>query len=75
MRIGVMRRLSSTEQDMMAEYEELKAKIQQLVAEGKLDPRPSREQRIDFAYGNAKLSNPAVTLEMAIAAVDAEPEA
>jgi hypothetical protein len=30
----------------------------------------SREQRISFAYGNAKLSNPLVTREMVERAVD-----
>jgi hypothetical protein len=56
----------------MNEYEDLKAKVQQLLAAGKIEPRPSRDQRIDFAYGNTKIENADVTREMAVQAVDAK---
>jgi len=32
--------------------------------------RPTREQRVDWAYGNAKIENSDVTREMAERAVD-----
>lgn len=56
----------------MNEYEDLKAKVQSLMATGRLDRTPSREQRIDFAYGNTKIENADVTIEMAERAVDAK---
>lgn len=37
---------------------------------GEIRKLPTREQRIDFAYGNCKLSNPDVTREMVERAVD-----
>ena len=55
----------------MSNYDDLKAKVQTLLAEGQLDPAPTREQRIDFAYGNTKLENEKITREMAERAVDA----
>jgi hypothetical protein len=45
--------------------------VQRLLAAGQLDRAPTREQRIDFAYGNAKIENEDVTREMAERAVDA----
>jgi hypothetical protein len=57
----------------MSTYEELKAKVQELQAAGKLSTVPTREQRIDFAYGNTKIENDAVTKAMAIDAVDRAP--
>ena len=56
----------------MNEYEDLKAKVRQLLAAGKIEPRPSRDQRIDLAYGNTKIENADVTREMAVQAVDAK---
>jgi hypothetical protein len=56
----------------MNEYEDLKNKVQQLLTAGKIEPKPSRDQRIDFAYGNTKIENAAVTREMAAQAVDAK---
>jgi hypothetical protein len=56
---------------MSTTYDELKAKVQQLTAEGKLPRVPTREQRIDFAYGNTKIENDDVTREMVVRAVDA----
>jgi hypothetical protein len=55
----------------MNEYEELKGKVQALLASGEISPTPTREQRIDFAYGNTKIENQDVTHEMAVHAVDA----
>jgi len=54
----------------MATYESLKATVQRLQEEGRLPIVPTREQRIDFAYGNAAVGNGDVTIEMAIRAVD-----
>lgn len=54
-------------------YEELKAKVQSLLAAGKIQATPNRDQRIDFAYGNTKIANALVTREMAVRAVDARP--
>jgi len=56
----------------MNEYEDLKAKVQALLALGKIPATPTREQRIDFAYGNTKIENAEVTREMAVQAVDAK---
>ena len=55
----------------METYDKLKAQVQALVAEGRLDASTSREQRIDFAYGNTKIENESVTREMVERAVDA----
>lgn len=52
--------------------EKLKSEVQRLQRAGILPTVPTREQRIDFAYGNARASNSDVTIEMAIAAVDKE---
>lgn len=53
-------------------YDELKAKIQALHAAGQIAGVPSREQRIDFAYGNTKIENEAITREMVERAADRE---
>jgi hypothetical protein len=37
-----------------------------------LPDRPTREQRIDWAYGNTKIENSNITREMAERAVDAK---
>ena len=55
----------------MNTYDDLKKKIQTAMAAGQIDRVPSREQRIDFAYGNTKIENEAVTREMCERAVDA----
>ncbi len=55
----------------VSNYDDLKAKVQTLLAAGRLDRAPTREQRIDFAYGNTKIENEKVTREMAERAVDA----
>lgn len=56
----------------MNEYETLKAKVQSMLAEGQIEPTPTREQRIDFAYGNTKIENADITREMVEQAVDAK---
>ena len=48
---------------MTGRYDELK-RIANLQREGKLDPRASAEQRIDWAYGNTKLENDEITREV-----------
>ncbi len=54
----------------MSDYDDLKAKVQALLAAGQIQAVPDRAQRIDFAYGNTKIENEAVTREMAEQAVD-----
>lgn len=56
--------------DQVSEYDDLKAKVQALLAAGRIQAVPDRAQRIDFAYGNTKLENEDVTREMAEKAVD-----
>jgi hypothetical protein len=55
---------------MSKSYEELLAVVRLLQDAGKLPVRPTREQRIDWAYGNTKIENSDVTREMAERAVD-----
>jgi hypothetical protein len=55
---------------MSKSYEELLAEVRRLQDAGQLPVRPTREQRIDWAYGNTKIENSAVTREMAERAVD-----
>ncbi|MDP9000262.1 MAG: hypothetical protein M3O46_09145 [Myxococcota bacterium] len=55
---------------MSRSYEELLSEVRRLQDAGKLPVRPTREQRIDWAYGNTKIENSAVTREMAERAVD-----
>lgn len=55
-------------------YEELAAQVKQLQAQDKLPRRPTREQRADWAYGNAVIENPDVTIEMAEAAAARAPD-
>ncbi len=55
---------------MSRSYEELLAEVRLLQDAGKLPVRPTREQRIDWAYGNTKIENSDVTREMAERAVD-----
>ena len=54
-------------------YEELKVEVRRLQEEGRIDIWPSRDQRIDWAYGNTKIENESVTREMARDAVDRKP--
>lgn len=65
---------SSTRKDRMERtYEQLKARVKELQAQGKIDVWPSDEQRADWAYGNTKIENDGVTREMAEAAARARP--
>jgi hypothetical protein len=54
----------------MDTYESLKAQVIELMSQGRLSPKPTREERIDFAYGNTKIENDDITREMVVAAVD-----
>ena len=52
-------------------YEKLKIELQRLKAAGKIEEWPSQAQRADWAYGNARIENDAVTRDMAdIATLD-----
>lgn len=53
-----------------AGLEGLMAQVKRLVAEGVLSAKPTRAERIDFAYGNTRLSNPAITRQMVEDAAD-----
>lgn len=55
-------------------YEQLKKEIVKGMSKGVLPKIPTDAQRADFAYGNTKLSNDAVTKEMAEEAVRKEKE-
>jgi hypothetical protein len=46
-------------------YEELKRKVQQLQAEGRLPHELTPAERADWAFGNAVIENVDVTREMA----------
>lgn len=58
---------------MEKDYEELLATVRRLQTEGRLPTRPTREQRISWAYGQTKLENSKVKREDAIRAVDSKP--
>jgi hypothetical protein len=51
-------------------YEELLARVRELQDAGALSSRPTRDERIDWAYGQTKLENEAITREMVARAVD-----
>lgn len=57
----------------MATYEELLAEVKKLQTSGSVPAQPTREQRVDWAYGNTKIENSDITREMAERAVDAKP--
>jgi hypothetical protein len=59
---------------MKKSYEELKAEVQRLQEQGRIGVWPTREQRIDWAYGTTKIENDQVTREMAERAVDRKPD-
>lgn len=50
-------------------YEALRERTRKLQDEGKLPVRPTDEQMVDWAYGNAVIENEEVTVEMAEQAV------
>ena len=54
----------------MRTYEELLAEVHRLQDERRLPARPTRENIIDWAYGNAKIDNPKITIEIAVRAID-----
>jgi len=54
----------------MNNYEKLKAEIQTLRKEGRINASSSPEERADWAYGTTKIENDAVTRAMAQAAVE-----
>jgi len=53
-------------------YEELLAEVKRLQDQGELPLHPTRDQRIDWAYGNTKIENADITREMAERAVDSK---
>lgn len=55
---------------LRADYAQLKAEIQELHRQGVIPKTPNLEQKIDWAYWNAVLSNPDVTREMVERAVN-----
>ena len=50
-------------------YEKIRTRVRELQDQGVLPTHPTDEQKADWAYGNAVLSNPDVTYEMAEKAV------
>lgn len=56
----------------MSTYEELLDQVRKLQSAGSVPVQPTREQRVDWAYGNTKIENADVTREMAERAVDAK---
>lgn len=56
----------------MSTYEQLLAEVQRLQGAGSLPIHPTRDQRVDWAYGNTKIENADITREMAERAVDAK---
>lgn len=55
-------------------YEELLSEVRDLQDAGRLPMHPTRDQRVDWAYGNTKIENSTITREMAERAVDAKNE-
>lgn len=55
---------------MSQTYEQLKAQIKELESKGRVQATLTREERIDWAYGNTKIENEDITWEMAQEAVD-----
>jgi hypothetical protein len=51
-------------------YEELLEEVNRLQDEGRLSTRPTREETIDWAYGNTKIENPKITMDIVTRAVD-----
>jgi hypothetical protein len=54
-------------------YEQLLQEVRCLQDEGRLPIWPTREQRIDWAYGNTVIENDQVTLDMAEKSADQHP--
>jgi hypothetical protein len=53
-------------------YEELLADVMRLQDQGQVPLHPTRDQRIDWAYGNTKIENADITRDMAERAVDSK---
>ena len=51
-------------------YQELVDTVARLQKEGRLPAQPTRTQYADFAYGNTKIENAAVTRQMANSAIE-----
>jgi hypothetical protein len=49
---------------MFPKYDALKKRTIELIDAGKLQSSPTLAQRIDIAYGNTKIENDAITVEM-----------
>ena len=58
-----------TEAVMTDRYEELKAEVLRLQAEGRVSTKLTAAERADWAFGNAVIENVDVTREMAEQAV------
>ena len=52
-------------------YEEMRDEVLRRQAEGSLRSEPTREERIDWAYGNAVIENSEITREAVERAFDA----
>lgn len=55
---------------MTKTYDQLLEEVRTLQDQGRLPSRPTRDQRIDWAFGNTKIENADVTRDMAERAVD-----
>ncbi len=53
----------------MRTYDDLKARIQELQADGQLPSTPTNKQRADWAYGNTAIDCKGITRSMAERAV------
>jgi hypothetical protein len=48
----------------MERYKVLQAEVKQLQAQNRLPTSPTIDQQVDWAYGNAAMENPNVTMEI-----------
>lgn len=51
-------------------YEKLLSEVRRLQDQGDLPTRPTKEQRISWAYGQTKIENSKVTMDDAVRAVE-----
>jgi hypothetical protein len=51
-------------------YEKLLSEVRRLQDKGDLPTRPTKEQRISWAYGQTKIENSKVTMDDAVRAVE-----
>jgi hypothetical protein len=54
-------------------YAALKGRVRALQEQGQLSKKLSREEMVDWAFGNTVIENPDVTLEMVETAYDTNP--